>query len=104
MAFMVSSNGKPTSSNVADNKDVELNSYHRHEEEIITSQLHLRSSSSSAGSSSQGLDKEVVLRRIRHHKYINKVKSALQGLKGSSKPPTMAQEWLDYQGDAFSSP
>ncbi|XVF61921.1 hypothetical protein PTKIN_Ptkin08bG0173800 [Pterospermum kingtungense] len=48
----------------------------------VTSQVQIKSSS--ARSSPEGLDKEVVLRRIRHHKCKNKVKSVFQALVGSS--------------------
>ncbi|POO02648.1 hypothetical protein TorRG33x02_016340 [Trema orientale] len=66
----------------------------------ITSQLHLKSSKS--------LNKDVVLRRIRHHKYLSRVRSAFQGLVSSSEEGGYVdsvdeQRWLD-QNDNFSSP
>ncbi|EXB37238.1 hypothetical protein L484_020297 [Morus notabilis] len=69
----------------------------------ITSQLYLKSSSSSSSSSKANLNKDVVLRRIRHHKCLNKVRSAFQGLLVSSDSEEAQQKWLD-QNDSFSSP
>ncbi|XP_022741687.1 uncharacterized protein LOC111293178 [Durio zibethinus] len=64
----------------------------------VTSQLQIKSS---ARSSPEALDKEVVLRRIRHHKCKNKVKSVFQALVGGSG---QAQEkWMEL-GDAFTCP
>ena len=64
----------------------------------VTSQLQIKSS---ALSSPEALDKEVVLRRIRHHKCKTKVKSVFQALVGSSG---QAQEkWMEL-GDAFTCP
>ena len=64
----------------------------------VTRQLQI---TSSARSSPEALDKEVVLRRIRHHKFKNKVKSVFQALVGSSE---QAQEkWMEL-GDAFTCP
>lgn len=68
----------------------------------ITSQLYLKSSSSSS-SSKANLNKDVVLRRIRHHKCLNKVRSAFQGLLVSSDSEEAQQKWLD-QNDSFSFP
>lgn len=64
----------------------------------VSSELHLKSSKSS----SQTLDKEVVLRRLRHHKSINRIKSAFEGLRVCSNS-TQEQKWLQ-QDDVFSSP
>ncbi|XVE87221.1 hypothetical protein DITRI_Ditri18aG0098700 [Diplodiscus trichospermus] len=64
----------------------------------VTSQLQIKSS---AGSSPEALDRDVVLRRIRHHKCKVKIKSVFQGLFGSSG---QAQEkWMEL-GDAFTCP
>ncbi|XP_061374442.1 uncharacterized protein LOC133316681 [Gastrolobium bilobum] len=71
----------------------------------ISSQLHLKSSLSSKDSS-QTLNKQVVLQRIRHRKSLNKIKSALEVLLGSSEGNTVStqeQKWLQ-QDDAFSAP
>ncbi|KAI4327521.1 hypothetical protein L6164_019970 [Bauhinia variegata] len=67
----------------------------------VSSQLHLKSVS-------QALDKQVVLRRIRHRKSLNKVKSALETLLGHSEAKDGAfsahdRKWLQ-QEDAFSAP
>ncbi|KAK8556797.1 hypothetical protein V6N13_064800 [Hibiscus sabdariffa] len=64
----------------------------------VSSQLQIKAS---AGSSPEGLDKGVVLRRIRYHKCKSKVQSALQALVGSSG---QAQDkWMET-GDAFTCP
>lgn len=69
----------------------------------ISSELHLKSSLSSKASS-QALDKQVVLRRIRQRKSFNKAKSAFEALLGSSEANTAEEhKWLQ-QGDAFSAP
>lgn len=64
----------------------------------VSSELHLKSSKFS----SQTLDKEVVLRRLRHHRSINRIKSAFEGLRVCSTS-TQEQMWLQ-QDDVFSSP
>lgn len=67
----------------------------------ISSELHLKSSLSSK-SSSQTLDKEVVLRRIRHQKSLNRIKSVFESFQGCSAS-AQEQKWLQ-QDDVFSSP
>lgn len=64
----------------------------------VTSELHLRSPS-------KELNKDVVLRRLRHHKSLTKVREALQALVSSSEHADYAdsvhqQKWLD-QNDNF---
>ncbi|EOY14649.1 Uncharacterized protein TCM_033960 [Theobroma cacao] len=68
--------------------------------DYVTSHLHMKPSHSK-----QTLDKEVVLRRIRHRKRMNNVKSALQSFLGSSlqaktenKVSVHGLKWID---DAF---
>lgn len=66
----------------------------------VTSQLYLKTSES--------LDREIVLRRIRHHKAMNKVRNSLQSLFRGAQPHTPVsdyyeQKWLEL-GDTFSSP
>ncbi|GMN29818.1 hypothetical protein TIFTF001_002572 [Ficus carica] len=90
MAFVVSEAPQSLSESEADRKATLKDS-------PITSQLYLKSSSSKA------LNKEVVLRRIRHHKCLNKVRSAFQGLLTTSHEEDAHQKWLD-QNDNFSSP
>ncbi|KAL6957104.1 hypothetical protein U1Q18_011783 [Sarracenia purpurea var. burkii] len=67
----------------------------------VTSCLYLKSSS-------QPLDKNVVLRRIRHHKNLNKIRSTFQGLLGgpspSEKAGTVAAHQQKSLDDAFFSP
>lgn len=58
----------------------------------VSNQLFLKSSSKS-------LDKQLVLRRIRHRKSLNKVKTAFEALLGT---PQSQSQWL--QDDAFSAP
>ncbi|KAI3437409.1 uncharacterized protein J3R85_005391 [Psidium guajava] len=60
----------------------------------VTSRLYLSKAPSDAASS---LEKDAVLRRIRHHRRINRVRTALESILGGSS----AQEPDD---DAFSSP
>ncbi|KAK8601196.1 hypothetical protein V6N13_059079 [Hibiscus sabdariffa] len=63
----------------------------------ISSHLYIKPSHSK-----QTLDKQVVLRRIRHRKRMNDFRSALQSFIGSSSPPNKASgpeiKWVD---DAF---
>ncbi|XP_027359697.1 uncharacterized protein LOC113868388 [Abrus precatorius] len=71
----------------------------------ISSELHLKPSSSSEASS-QTLNKQVVLKRIRHRKSLNRIKTAFEGLLGGSEgntTSTQEQKWLQ-QDDAFSAP
>ncbi|OMO87662.1 hypothetical protein CCACVL1_08841 [Corchorus capsularis] len=55
------------------------------ENNYVSSHLYIKPSHSK-----QALDKEVVLRRIRHRKRMNNVKSTLQSFLGSSWPPKRA--------------
>ncbi|GMI94071.1 HYPOXIA RESPONSE UNKNOWN PROTEIN 44 [Hibiscus trionum] len=65
----------------------------------VSRQVQIKASA--GGSSPEGLDKGVVLRRIRYHKCKSKVQSALQALVGSSG---QAQDkWMEM-GDAFTCP
>ncbi|GAV86775.1 hypothetical protein CFOL_v3_30201 [Cephalotus follicularis] len=98
MAFIVSKSEQSFS------EVVKVNPSHPEDKETqshnpITSQLYLRSSSTHT--SSHALDKEVVLKRIRRHKYLNKVRGVFQALRSSPRSAKIEQEWLD-QGDAFS--
>ena len=71
----------------------------------ISCQLQLKSSVSSKASS-QGLSKQAVLQRIRHRRLLNRIRSAFEGLLGSSEgntAPALEQRWLQ-QDDAFSAP
>ncbi|KAG5061142.1 hypothetical protein AAZX31_01G169100 [Glycine max] len=71
----------------------------------VSSQLQLKSSLSSKASS-QTLNKQQVLNRIRHRKSLNRIRGAFEDLLGSSKGNTASaqdQIWLQ-QDDAFSSP
>ncbi|OAY35360.1 uncharacterized protein LOC110628717 [Manihot esculenta] len=70
----------------------------------VSTQLHLKSSSQPC---SKALEKEVILRRLRHHKSLNKVRNAFQALASSCEREAMVsanqQMWLDPE-DAFSCP
>lgn len=61
----------------------------------ISSQLYLKPSA-------QAMDKDVILKRIRHHKTLNKVRNTIQALVGSRLEQEQ-QKWLDPD-DIFSSP
>ncbi|KAK3015365.1 hypothetical protein RJ639_005637 [Escallonia herrerae] len=68
----------------------------------VTSHIYLKSSSAQAAAGT--LDKNVVLRRIRYHKSLKKVKSTFQALLNSSNECVQdEQKWLE-QDDAFSAP
>ncbi|KAJ7944371.1 Histone-lysine N-methyltransferase [Quillaja saponaria] len=70
----------------------------------ITSQLFLKSASANHASS-QNLDKQAVLRRIRYHKSLNKVRSTFQALFSSSKANTTSDvqdQKRVQEDDAFS--
>ncbi|KAA8547280.1 hypothetical protein F0562_003856 [Nyssa sinensis] len=69
----------------------------------VTSHLYLKSSSSSSAHSSETLDKDVILRRIRHHKCLNKVRTTFQALVNSSSSSAHEHKWLEVN-DAFSGP
>ena len=101
MAFMLSKADQSFSD------DEKLNSFNNPEDKdtqtsvnpvMISSQLHLKSSSTRA------LEKDRILRRIRHHRSVNKVKNAFQAMvSGSSDQAAYQKRWLDPE-DAFSSP
>ncbi|KAE8704992.1 putative Vacuolar protein sorting-associated protein 13C [Hibiscus syriacus] len=64
----------------------------------VSRQLQIKAS---GRSSSEGLDKGVVLRRIRYHKRKSKVQSAFQALIESSGQGQ--EKWMEM-GDAFTCP
>ncbi|KAL2348441.1 hypothetical protein Fmac_002441 [Flemingia macrophylla] len=76
--------------------------YVEEKDSAISSQLQLKSSLSS----SQSLNKEQVLRRIRHRKSLNRIKATFQTLLGTSKQNTTStqDQMCLQQQDAFSSP
>lgn len=108
MAFMISKSKPPSFS---EPQELSLPHGARSESTInsVTSQLILKSSSAAARDGSQPLDRDVVLKRIRHHKSMNKVRNALQALLAADDHadahslPDNEQKWLQL-GDAFSSP
>ncbi|KAG5245641.1 hypothetical protein IMY05_005G0106300 [Salix suchowensis] len=102
MSFMVSQ----AQQSFSENEKVNLNHPEVEDNQVlstspVSSQLHLKPSA-------HAMDRDVILKRIRHHKTVNKVKKALQALAASSlDQENMAsayqQKWQDPQ-DAFSSP
>ncbi|GAU17421.1 hypothetical protein TSUD_232980 [Trifolium subterraneum] len=96
MAFMISRPESGTEKVSLDHQEEKNSTI----DSAISSELHLKSSLSSKSSST--LDKEVVLQRIRHHKSINRIKSAFEGLCRYSAS-AQEQKWLQ-QDDVFSSP
>ncbi|KAG2724611.1 hypothetical protein I3843_01G025200 [Carya illinoinensis] len=101
MAFMIS---KVPS--LSETEKMSLNHSEERDSETlgpISMQLYLKSS---AGASSKTLDKEAVLRRIRHHKSLNKVRGAFQSLVSSSGQAKTSsiqeQKWLDQEVAFFS--
>lgn len=62
------------------------------EQVTVSNQLHLKAYSNSDSTSSQGLDKNLVLRRIRHRRTLNKLKTALHSLLPSSQPVSIQQD------------
>ncbi|OMO56803.1 hypothetical protein CCACVL1_26267 [Corchorus capsularis] len=104
MDFMIS-RVQPSFSGGADQKVMDVNVNNQEEKDTtqtpnsVTSQLQIKSSA--VRSSPESLDKEVVLRRIRHHKCKNKVKSAFQALVGGSAQGQ--EKWMEL-GDAFTCP
>lgn len=89
----------------SENEKLNLNHSEVEDNQVLTSpvssQLHLKPSA-------HAMDRDVILKRIRHHKTVNKVKKTLQALAASSlDQENMAsayqQKWQDPQ-DAFSSP
>ncbi|XP_010908094.1 uncharacterized protein [Elaeis guineensis] len=73
----------------------------------VTSCIYLKPDTGGAAAVRRSLDKEVVLRRIRHRKRVNQIRTAIQSLLGAS-PDTGEKDgelpsswWLD---DVFSAP
>ncbi|PIN04127.1 hypothetical protein CDL12_23342 [Handroanthus impetiginosus] len=94
MAFMVSNN-QPSFSDKAE----KMSFSSKDESEPIgsvSSQLFLKSSS-------HNLDKDVVLRRLRHHKTMSKVRNAFQSMLAADTEELCVEKWLQ-QGDTFTSP
>ncbi|KAJ6919508.1 hypothetical protein NC651_013460 [Populus alba x Populus x berolinensis] len=101
MSFVVSK--APQS--FSENEKLNLNHREVEDNQVLTNpisnQLHLKPAV-------HAMEKDVILKRIRHHKSVNKVKKAFQALAASSlDQENMAsayqQKWLDAH-DAFSSP
>ncbi|KAK9948749.1 hypothetical protein M0R45_004313 [Rubus argutus] len=112
MAFVISkAHHQPSFSPESDlqnqnnSKDGEAQAQH-HQSVSVTSHLYLKSSSNSKAAA---LDRDLVLRRIRHHKDMRKVKSAFQALMGNRSSSSELQatsttdmaSWLD-QENSFS--
>jgi hypothetical protein len=73
-------------------------------EKTVTSCVYLRSSSSekNGGEHQQPLDKQVVLRRIRHQKRVNKVQTALSTFLPQQLSPEDAANQHHWMDDPFS--
>ncbi|CAB4265797.1 unnamed protein product [Prunus armeniaca] len=71
---------------------------HHGHSNYVSSHVHIKPTHTS-----QPLDKDVVLRRIRQRKRVNRVRAALQALLISSpfSPPVHENKWVD---DAFAAP
>ncbi|RZR94337.1 hypothetical protein BHM03_00023027 [Ensete ventricosum] len=71
----------------------------------VTSCLYLKPDAEGSGGERKPLDRDVVLRRIRHRKRVNQIRTALRSLReleaGVDKGGEEPHAWLD---DAFSSP
>ncbi|KAH7567335.1 hypothetical protein ACOSP7_010831 [Xanthoceras sorbifolium] len=98
MASLVPKNqSTPTETNTEDQEDPESSN-------SVSSHLYLRPIHTS-----ETLDKDAVLRRIRHRKRLNKVRNALRGFLGWSARPAETnkvssfyeKKWVD---DAFAAP
>lgn len=102
MAFLISKVENTTLPN-SDDQKMKLNTTEENgnfNQTPVSTELYLRSPSSS-----KSLEKEAVLRRIRHHKYISKIKGTLEVLVRSSSTTAQGNEqmWVD-QYDGFSTP
>ncbi|MCD7448864.1 hypothetical protein HAX54_046958 [Datura stramonium] len=101
MAFMISKEQRPSFSEpqkVSFSRNDDDQDSHETESgsTVISSQLYLKSSH-------QNLDKNVVLKRLRHHKYLQKVRGNLKTLLDSYSTRDYEHKWLE-QGDVFCSP
>ncbi|CAI9752817.1 unnamed protein product [Fraxinus pennsylvanica] len=97
MAFMISKNRQSLSESEKMTEAAETL-------DSVTTQLFLKSSSTQR--SAQRLDKDVVLRRLRYHKTLNKVKNTFQAIRAPEDGGTVSdynEKWLE-QGDNFSFP
>ncbi|CAA2981303.1 Hypothetical predicted protein [Olea europaea subsp. europaea] len=97
MAFMISKNQPSFSESEKVTEEAETL-------DSVTTQLFLKSSSSRR--SAQRLDKDVVVRRLRFHKTLNRVKNTFQAIRAPQDGGTVSdynEKWLE-QGDNFSFP
>ncbi|KAL7141282.1 hypothetical protein ABFS83_08G043100 [Erythranthe nasuta] len=106
MAFLISKSQQPSSSFSDNSEKLSFNNKDGGGEnekvtETVSTQLLLKPSPES-------LDKEVVLRRLRHHKTMVKVKNVFQAVLTPAPSPHTDRElyeekWLQ-QGNSFTSP
>ncbi|KAG8384490.1 hypothetical protein BUALT_Bualt04G0123100 [Buddleja alternifolia] len=98
MAFMISKNQPPSFSEESEKLSFSTDTDGSNETlGTVSSQLYLKSSSRS-------LDKDVVLRRLRHHKTLSRVKNTFQSLIAPhSTMEPYEEKWLQH-GDVFTSP
>ncbi|TQD95889.1 hypothetical protein C1H46_018527 [Malus baccata] len=112
MAFMISKAQQQQPSTFAEAASGKIKDGHEvsvKSQSSITSHVYLKSPTAAS------LDRDVVLRRIRHHKHVSKVKSAFRFMGSSRSSPEPAtsprtptsnihhETWL-HQEDSFSSP
>ncbi|KAM3363587.1 hypothetical protein P3S68_018441 [Capsicum galapagoense] len=90
MAFAISKESQKVSLSHNDHHERESGSA------VISSQLYLKSSH-------QNLDKNVVLRRLRQHKCLQKVRANLKAALDSYSTMDHQHKWLE-QGDVFCAP
>ncbi|KAK3412232.1 hypothetical protein EUGRSUZ_I01021 [Eucalyptus grandis] len=102
MAFLISQ-GQHRRRPLSEAEELKLKAGHEEERGTggdaghVTTRLYLSKAPSDAASS---LEKDAVLRRIRHHRRINRVRTAFESILGGSS--SVQEEPLD--DDAFSSP
>nr|GMC59543.1 hypothetical protein DM860_005020 [Ipomoea batatas] len=109
MAFAISKNQQPSSPSPLSDQENSA----EETKASVTRHLYLKKSSSSPSSSArEALDRDVVLRRIRHHKRMEKARRNLRAVFGGP-PPLLAdtddnmsvyEHKLLQMGDVFCSP
>nr|GMC57086.1 hypothetical protein DM860_005020 [Ipomoea batatas] len=108
MAFAISKNQQPSSPSPLSDQENSA----EETKASVTRHLYLKKSSSSPSSAREALDRDVVLRRIRHHKRMEKARRNLRAVFGGP-PPLLAdtddnmsvyEHKLLQMGDVFCSP
>ncbi|ONK64873.1 uncharacterized protein A4U43_C07F30890 [Asparagus officinalis] len=91
MAFLIPK--KPSTSSYEDENSIAQSN--------ITSCLYLKPKESDEATNGKSFEKEVVLRRIRHKKRVNRIQGAFQSFHVTAEREREADGWLE---DAFSCP